>query len=440
MTGPVEIRTGLIARETGVQRAIVVALEQSRGDWEESLEELIALADTAGAQVVGTVTQRRDQPDPQHFLGKGRAQELRDTLQELDAELVLIDGELSPSQQRHLEELTKVDVVDRPGLILDIFAQHAHTNEGKIQVEFAQLNYRLPRLMGRGTALSRLGGGIGTRGPGETKLEADRRRIRHRIGVLKKQVDKLGNQRALHRRAREQAKLATASLVGYTNSGKSTLFNALTHAGVLVENRLFATLDPTVRRLELPGGRNVLLSDTVGFIRNLPHQLIAAFHATLEEVQQADILIHVMDASSLHMAAQREAAERVLAELGCATKPVLLVYNKIDQVEDPGMIRRMAARERYAVVISALTSQGLEQLTAELSKMLEEGLVEVDLLLPLSAADLVSLTHERGEVISEDYLPEGIQLRARVPDDVASRLRSAAGIEEPREVEWWEEE
>ncbi len=349
---------------------------------------------------------------------------------EADADLVLVDAELSPGQQKHLEEVTKVDVVDRTGLILDIFAQHAHTNEGKLQVELAQQNYRLPRLVGRGKELSRLGGGIGTRGPGETKLEVDRRRIRRRIGLLEKQVEKLSQQRALQRRARWQAQMPVACIVGYTNAGKSTLFNALCHADVLVEDRLFATLDPTIRKLELPGGRHLLLSDTVGFIRNLPHQLVAAFHATLEEVQEAEILIHLLDASSPHLLAQREAAERVLAELGCALKPTLMVYNKADLAKDTAAVERLALRDQRAVVISALKGWGLEPLLAELARLLEEGLVEVCALLPLTDADVVSLAHERGEVFSAEYRADGIQLHARVPADLAARLRARGQAEE----------
>jgi len=407
-----------------LQRAIIIALEQRNSDWEESLQEMVALADTAGAETVALFTQKRETPDPQYFLGKGRAHELRGAIVEADADLVLVDGELTAGQQAHLEQAAKVNVVDRTGLILDIFAQHAHSNEGKLQVELAQLNYRLPRLVGRGRELSRLGGGIGTRGPGETKLETDRRRLRRRISLLEKQVEKISKQRTLQRRARWQAQLPIACLVGYTNSGKSTLFNALCHANVLVEDRLFATLDPTIRRLELPGGRHLLLSDTVGFIRNLPHQLIAAFRATLEEVQEAEILIHVMDASSLQLSAQREAAERVLAELGCATRPTLLVYNKADKVKNLSAIGKLARREAHAVVISAARGWGLDSLLSNLACLLEEGLVEVSARLPLAEAELVSLAHERGEVLSEEYLAEGIQLCARIPADLAARIRA----------------
>ena len=444
----VPTRQELIARETGIQRAIVVALEQRNSDWEESLQELITLADTAGAEVVATFTQKRERPDPQHFLGKGRAQELSEALIEANAELILVDGELSSSQQSHLEQITKVDVVDRPGLILDIFAQHAHTNEGKLQVELAQLIYRLPRLTGKGKELSRLGGGIGTRGPGETKLAADRMRIRRRISQLKKQVEKLNKSRTLHRRARRQEQMPVACIVGYTNSGKSTLFNALCHANVLVEDRLFATLDPTIRRLELPGGRHLLLSDTVGFIRNLPHQLIASFRATLEEVRQADILVHVLDAASPNLAAQREAAERVLADLDCATKPTLVVYNKADIVNNLEAIDRMAAHDPHAVVISATKTWGFSLLLEQLQQLLERGLVEISELLPLTAADVVSLAHERGEVVSEQYQEDGIQLHARVPADLAARIRAFtpavenedAKFEEEEELEEFEEE
>jgi GTP-binding protein HflX len=408
------------------QRAVAVTLEQRNADWEESLQELTALADTAGAETVGIFTQKREAPDPQYFLGKGRAHELRQVVAEAEADLVLVDNELSPGQQDHLEQITKVDVVDRTGLILDIFAQHAHSNEGKLQVELAQLTYRLPRLVGRGRELSRLGGGIGTRGPGETKLESDRRRLRRRIGILKKQVEKLSKQRAQQRRSRGKAELPVACLVGYTNTGKSTLLNALCDADVLVEDRLFATLDPTIRRLELPGGRHVLLSDTVGFIRSLPHQLIAAFRATLEEVQEAEILVHVLDASSPNLAGQREAAERVLGELGCATKPTLLVYNKADKAKNLEFIEKMAAREPRAVVVSALRGRGLDSLRFALSRLLEEGLMEVSALLPMESADLVSLAHERGEVLSEEYRTDGIQLHARVPSDLAARIRARA--------------
>ena len=414
-----------------IERAVVVALERRDAGWEESLQELVALADTAGAAAVALHTQKRESPDPRFYLGKGRAQELRQVVVESEADLVLVDAELSPNQQKQLQEIAKVDVVDRPGLILDIFAQHAHTNEGKIQVELAQMTYRLPRLMGRGREMSRLGGGIGTRGPGETKLESDRRRIRHRIDILKKQVEKLGQQRKLQRHSRWQTKMPVAVLVGYTNSGKSTLFNALTNAEVLAEDRLFATLDPTIRRLELPGGRNILISDTVGFIRKLPHQLIAAFHATLEEVQQAEILVHVLDASSPNVTAQREAAERVLAELGCAGKPTILVYNKADAVPNRAALTRTAEREKDAIVVSALKGWGLEELLLSLVRVLEAGLVDLNITLPLSAADLVSLAHERGEVYSEEYTAKGIKLHAQVPIDLASRIRATA----PEEVE-----
>jgi GTPase len=413
-----EIRAPLVR-----QRALVIGLESRDSDWEESLQEMVALADTAGAETLGVVTQKRERPDPRYFLGKGRVQELREELLAADAELILADAELSPSQQNHLEEIVKVDVVDRPGLILDIFAQHAHTNEGKLQVELALLNYLLPRLMGKGKILSRLGGGIGTRGPGETKLETDRRRVRRRISLLQQQVEKISRQRGIQRRSRGQAQLPTAGLVGYTNSGKSTLFNALCQEQVLVEDKLFATLDPTIRKLELPGGRHVLLSDTVGFIRNLPHQLIAAFRATLEEVQEADILIHVLDASSPHLRAQRLAAEQVLAELGCADKPTLLVFNKADLVENLEGLERMAARETNAVVISALQGWHLEALSERLTRLLEEGLTDTRVLLPLNRADLISLAHERGEVLSEEYQAEGILLHARLPADLAARLR-----------------
>lgn len=418
------------------ERTLLVAVERPGDERQASLEELAALAETAGGEVVGTLTQKRERPDPVYYVGKGKAREIRGIAAELRADLVLIDDEITPSQEHNLEETTHVGVLGRSAIILDIFAMRARSGEGKLQVELAQLNYLLPRLRGKGTVLSRLGGGIGTRGPGETKLETDRRRIRSRLRLLRKEVEKLGRRRTMERRQREQAGMPVVALVGYTNTGKSTLLNSLAGAHVFVEDRLFATLDPTIRRIGLPGGREVLMADTVGFIRNLPHQLIAAFHATLEEAAQAHLLVHVIDANHPQMEDQIIAAQRVLAELGCAAKPTVLAFNKSDRVADRTWLRERVAREPRGVAISALTGDGLDGLLRLIAERLEQSLVSVDLLLPLAAQDLLSETHLRGRVLSERFQEDGVLLAARVPDDLARRLRRAAGIPEEAPAQW----
>jgi GTP-binding protein HflX len=424
------------------QRALLVALERPGRDWQESLEELARLAETAHVEVVGTVIQKRDEPDPVHFLGKGKAQEIRQIKGEAGADVLLVDGDLRPTQQRNLEEAANIGVLDRTALILDIFAQRARSREGKIQVELAQLTYLLPRLTGKGTELSRLGGGIGTRGPGETKLEADRRRLRQRLRVLRKQVEQIAKRRSVERKHRQEAGLPVVALVGYTNAGKSTLLNTLSGAGVFVEDLLFATLDPTIRRVEMPEGRALLLVDTVGFIRNLPHQLVAAFKATLEEVVQADVIVHLVDASHPHMAEQVDAARRVLAQLGCAQKPTIMAYNKLDLVTDRERLAELMAREagpargerQQAVAISAVTGEGLDELLGLVAERLEQELMPVEVTLPWEAQDLLSEVHQRGRVLAEQFAERGIALQARVPVDVAQRLRRAAG-EKTREAE-----
>ena len=418
------------------QRALLLAIETRRKDWEESLEELELLAETAGVEVVGTVTQKRDKPDPVRFVGKGKAEEIRQVKGDLGADVLLVDGDLRPSQQRNLEEAASIGVLDRTALILDIFAQRARSGEGKVQVELAQLNYLLPRLTGKGTELSRLGGGIGTRGPGETKLESDRRRLRRRLRLLKGQVEEIGKRRAVERHHRQEAGMPVVCLVGYTNAGKSTLLNALSGAGVFVEDLLFATLDPTVRRVSLPEGREILFADTVGFIRNLPQQLVAAFKATLEEVVDADVLVHVVDANHRQMAEQIDAARRVLAELGCADKPTIMAFNKCDVVPDRQRLEEHMSRHEHAVAISALTGDGLDALLALVRERLEQQLVPVELTLPWNAQDLLPEVHKRGRILSEDFVENGVALTARVPEDVARRLRRAAGIEEPKTEEW----
>jgi GTP-binding protein HflX len=413
------------------QKALLLALEGPGDEWRESLEELSRLAETAGAEVVGTVTQKRNAPDRVHFVGKGKAHEIRQIRGDTGAEMILVDGDLSPSQERNLEDAAGADVLDRTGLILDIFARRARSREGKVQVELAQLSYLLPRLTGKGKELSRLGGGIGTRGPGETKLEADRARIRKRISLLRKQVERIGKRREIERRHREAAGAPVVALVGYTNAGKSTLLNALSGADVFVENLLFATLDPTIRRVELDGGREFLAVDTVGFIRNLPHQLVAAFRATLEEVVQSDVLVHVVDASHPQMAEQITAARRVLAELECADKPTVMAFNKCDAVEDRARLAERVMRERNGVAISALTGEGLDALLRLIGERLEQALVPVELIVPWAAQDLLSEAHDRGRVLAEEFGENGVALTARVPADVAQRLQRAAGTAEP---------
>ncbi len=413
------------------QRALLVAIETSGDDREESLQELARLAETAGVEVVGRVTQKRDRPDSVYFLGKGKAHEIRQLKGESNADVLLVDADLKPTQQRNLEEAANMGVLDRTGLILDIFARRARSREGKLQVELAQANYLLPRLTGKGTELSRLGGGIGTRGPGETKLEVDRRHLRRRLSLLKKQVEQIEKRRTVERRNRQAAGLPVVALVGYTNAGKSTLLNRLSGANVFVENLLFATLDPTIRRLQLRDGRELLLTDTVGFIRNLPHQLIAAFKATLEEVIEADVLVHVVDASHPYMADQIEAVRRVLAELGCADKPTVMAFNKADLVRDRELLAEKAAREGNTVAISALTGEGLDDLLLLIRERLEQALVSIELTIPWNAQDLISEARTRGRVLSEQFEEEGVALHARVPLEVAERLRRAAGVTVP---------
>lgn len=365
--------------------------QKRRWKVEESLEELTLLAESAGAVVLGKILQEREGLDPRYLIGEGKAQELK-RLYSDKVDLVIFDEELSGSQQRNLESIIGKKVVDRTGLILDIFAQRARSREGKLQVELAQLAYLLPRLTGKGGLLSRLGGGIGTRGPGETKLEMDRRRIRRRMARIREELSKVRRHRALLRRPRRKLNLPTVAVVGYTNAGKSTLFNALTKADAFVADQLFATLDPTLRRAILPNGKVVLISDTVGFIRKLPLELIEAFKATLEEVSEADLLLHVIDASHPQMEVQRQAVEGILAELGLASKPIIEVYNKIDKLGErrwePGNqppaqkgegspavglgSRVWCLRSHRRVAVSARTGEGLGELLLAIQRFLEE--------------------------------------------------------------------
>ncbi len=385
---------------------------------EASLEELAALADTAGADEAERVLQRRDEPDPATFVGKGKAHELRDISEAVDADTVIFDDELSPGQSRNLEKILGRTAIDRTALILDIFAQHAHTQEGKAQVELAQLRYRLPRLRGKGVALSQQAGRIGTRGPGETQLEVDRRRLVRRVTKLESDLKELTKNRRTQRKARARSRLSTLTLVGYTNAGKSTLLNRLTDAGVLVEDRLFATVDPTTRRLDLPGGERVLVTDTVGFVRKLPHQLVQAFRSTLDEVAEADLLIHVVDVSSPDPVGHMDAVRTVLRDIGADDVPELIVFNKADQA-DPDQAKRLHDRHPGSVLLSAATGEGVDALLTAIGDHLRQMTQVVELVVPYDRGDVVAAIHRAGEVVSESHDADATRVWARIrPEDV----------------------
>lgn len=394
---------------------------------EESLAELAQLADTAGLEVLGQSTQSLERPHPATFVGKGKAQEIADTLRMSGADVVIFDDELSPRHQRELEELfgDRVKVLDRTGLILDIFAQHANTREGALQVELAQYKYRLPRLTQAWTqqALTRQAGGraggstggVGLRGPGETRLELDRRRIRHRIAQIKQELEDVRSHRARHRAQRRRSGLPTVALVGYTNAGKSTLLNTLSGSSVYVADQLFATLDPTTRRVELPGGTIVLMTDTIGFIQKLPTQLIAAFHATLEEVVEADLLLHIIDVSHSHALEQAQAVYKTLEGIGGSDVPIVTVLNKVDRLPDPERACGSLGDLPDSVAISALTGHGLENLRTHIEAALEAEMVPIAVQLPFARGDLVSLFHKRGLIDQEEYSTEGTRIVGRLP-------------------------
>lgn len=410
----------------GPERAYLVAVEADEQEsmWgaEDSLNELEELARTAGATVLGHMIQHLPQPDAQTYLGKGKAQELAMLGKQLNLDLVIFDDELTPTQQRALENLLSARVIDRTALILDVFAQRAHSHEGRLQVELAQAEYRLPRLAGSSTysrqaggslGAGGTGGAIGVRGPGETRLELDRRRIRNRISSLRKEIEEARAQRALQRKQRVAQAMPVISVVGYTNAGKSTLFNALTEAGVLAEDKLFATLDPVTRRLSLPNNQEVLLSDTVGFIQKLPTRLIAAFRATLEEVIEADLLLEVVDVSHENAFEQSETVRDILDELGASDKPRVTALNKIDLLRSPSELD--TSLYTNAVPISALQGKGLEELCAKLASVLADAMEEVQVLLPFARGDLVELFHRRGLIEHEEHDVEGTMLRGRLP-------------------------
>ena len=389
---------------------------------EEGLDELSLLIDTAGADEAARLTQRRDSPDPAYYIGKGKVEELREVCLAIDADTVVFDNELSPGQQYNLEKMLGRTALDRTAVILDIFAQNAHTQEGKAQVELAMLRYRLPRMRrGAKGGLSQQAGGIGTRGPGETQLEVDRRRIMRRVDKLEHDLKALQRTRQTQRKSRGRSGLASVVIVGYTNAGKSTLLNALTHSGVLVENRLFATLDPTTRRLALPGGEPVLVTDTVGFIRNLPHGLIESFKSTLEIAAEADMLVHVVDGSATFPEHQITAVREVLSEIGADQVPEFIVFNKADLLDDWG--KSLVEEYEGAVVVSALTGEGIETFLRRLADRMRSITRVTDLLIPYDRGDILASVHREGEVVFTEDLENGMHVRARLSEASAGRLR-----------------
>ena len=416
------MKTTFDEEERAVLAGIELSGKRSTG-WtvEDSLEELRQLAETAGAVVVGKLTQKKDRPDPALFLGKGKIQEISLLIQETNANLIIMDDELSPAQQRNLEQFLGIKVLDRTALILDIFTQRARSSEGKLQVELAQLRYTLPRIGGQGLILSRLGGGIGTRGPGETKLEVDRRRIYTKIHDIEKQIAQLKKHRTLHRASRKDSQIPMVALVGYTNAGKSTLLNALTDAGVFAEDKLFATLDPTTRLVTLPNNQKILLTDTVGFIQKLPHHLVSAFHATLEEVQEADLLLHVIDSSQENYELQMQAVLTVLKELESESKPTFNVFNKIDKLENPSALDAILVDE-MSLGISAKNNLQLDALLHKIEDHFSSRNQAMMLLIPFADGDKITLLHEIATIQSTEYTEYGTVLQVTVPREAAAKF------------------
>lgn len=412
-------QTGTASLQIMSERAILIGMEWGRNDslWtvDDSLEELKQLADTAGATVIKKFIQKRPKPDPAFFIGRGKVQELALYAQQENIDLCIFDDELSPAQQRNIESVMGIRILDRTALILDIFAQRARTNEGKLQVELAQLQYTLPRIMGKGLMLSRLGGGIGTRGPGETKLEVDRRRIRDRIAFIKDQIEKVKAVRSLHRSNRKKNNVFEVSLVGYTNAGKSTLLNTLTNSDIYAKDQLFATLDPTTRQLTLPNKQEIIITDTVGFIQRLPHQLIAAFRSTLEVVTEADLLVHVIDVSHELYKEQAAAVHEVLKEIGAETKPVITVYNKIDKLPPDSKLADRLALEEDTVCISAAKKLNLETLQQMIESHLKSKAVEVILCIPYAETAKAAQLHETANVLEQEYTENGAVMKVILP-------------------------
>lgn len=407
--------------EEQIERVILVGVQTSDSDdMVQSLLELRELVETAGAVAVGTVMQSRETVHPGTYLGKGKLEELKELIYDLDATGIVCDDELSPAQMNNLEQELECKVMDRTMVILDIFAGRARTSEGKIQVELAQLKYRAARLVGMRASLSRLGGGIGTRGPGEKKLEMDRRLIHMRIGQLKGQLEEVQRHRDLIRSQREKNRTRVAAIVGYTNAGKSTLLNQLTGADVLEEDQLFATLDPTTRVLDLPGRQQILLTDTVGFIRKLPHHLIEAFKSTLEEAKYADLILHVVDASNSQKAEHMQVVYDTLRQLGVADKKVITLFNKQDLCQEKEQLRDFQAD--HVLHISAKKKQGLEELKKLLEEVLLEDQIYVERLYPYEKAGMIAMIRQHGQVVEEEYLPEGIAVKAYVPMEVYPKI------------------
>lgn len=421
-------------RQVRLERVVLVGLRttQTEEEVDTSLRELAALAQTAGSQVLDALVQKRVKPDPATYLGSGKAKELAEIVRAVEADTVIVDEELAPSQRRGLEDVVDAKVVDRTALILDIFAQHAKSREGKAQVELAQLEYLLPRLRGWGESMSRqaggrvaAGAGIGSRGPGETKIELDRRRIRTRMAKLREEIKRMEPARRTQRLSRRRGGVPSVAIAGYTNAGKSTLLNRLTGAGVLVEDALFATLDPTVRRTQTADGRAYTLTDTVGFVRNLPTQLVEAFRSTLEEVGEADLLVHVVDAAHPDPVGQVEAVRAVLADIeGASGIPEIIVLNKAD-LASPERLALVRTYFPEAVPVSAATGFGVDELRHRIEEALPRPRVLVDCVIPYSRGDLVHVVHEEGEVEREDYVAEGTRVLARVDGRLAARIREA---------------
>ena len=418
-------------RQLRLEKVVLIGVWSS-GSYDQatrSMAELAQLAETAGSQVMDALIQRRDTPDPATYIGSGKLLELRQIVVATGADTVICNGELSPSQLSKMEKVVKVKVVDRTWLILDIFAQHARSREGKAQVSLAQMQYMLPRLRGWGESLSRQsggrvgsqGGGIGTRGPGETKLETDRRRIGKAMAKLRREIKDMHKARLTQRKAREKHNIPAVAIAGYTNAGKSSLLNRLTNAGVLVENALFATLDPTVRQAKTPSGREFTLSDTVGFVRDLPHQLVEAFRSTLEEVSNSDLILHVVDGSDPDPEGQLSAVRAVLSEIDAANLPEIVVINKSDAA-DPFVLDRLKLREKNSIAVSALTGDGIDELIAMIEAQLPSPQIDVKVLIPYSQGDLVARIYKEGHLLSREDTEQGTVIVAKVPETLARVL------------------